>query len=301
MPSTDDSGWIQLKIKTSYGSNSPFGAFRYKDSVMIPAMENDVFVGFASILGQNVEPSTTLFTVGATGSDLMSNPLEPDMLDVVSNMTSEITSIVYKNKAYIALTKSSGSINNRVYVFDFGFDNVAKKQKYAWSPWDGINVRYFCVYNGTLYYADADSNGFVYEMNTTTYSDNGAAINSFYYTKEFGGRPGDENFVKDWRWLYLLYRYTGQYSLDINLLVDSDSEVGTTYKKYMTDTSIYLWDNCLWDDGIWSSSKVNNEAKISLGGLRGKSLQFKFSNGNTAGQRFKLMGLTLDYNLRGRR
>lgn len=301
MPDTDDSNWVQLRIKSSYGSRSPLGAFNFNDSVMIPASENDVFVGFASISGQTVEPSVTLMTISATGSFLQSNKIEPDMLDVVSAQVPNIVSIVYKNKAYIALTKTSGSTNNRVYVFDFSIESASKKQKYSWAPWDGIYPSDFCIYNNTLYYADDKATGLVYAMNQEAYNDNGVAINSYYYTKEFGGKPGHENMTKDFRWLNILYELSGDWYLTINRLIDSDNEDGPSQQIWLSDDSQSIWDTAKWNIDVWSSAKLNQENKLSLGGLRGRRIQFKFSNGNISGQYFKILGLNLDYNLRGRR
>jgi len=301
MPDTDDSNWIQLRIKTAYGSRSPFGAFNFNDSVMIPATENDIFVGFAAITGQTVEPSVTLMTISATGSYLHSDKIEPDLLDVVSSQVPSIVSIVYQNKAYIALTKTTGSINNRIYVFDFSIEGLSKKQKYSWAPWSGLSVADFTIYNNTLYYADDNATGLVFEMNTTSYNDNGSAINSYFYTKEFGGRPGDENFTKDFRWLHLFYKLAGEWYLTINRLLDSDSEDGPGSQLWLSDDSQSIWDTSVWDFDVWSSAKTNRDTKIPLGGLRGKRIQFKFSNGNVADQYFKIVGLNLEYNLRGRR
>jgi len=58
----------------------------------------------------------------------------------------------------------------------------------------------------------------------------------------------------------------------------------------------------IWGQDDWSPGGEQAELKIPLGGLSpAKRLQLKFSNQNTINQRFKVIGLNLDYNIRGRR
>ncbi len=95
MPDTTASNWIQLRLKTAYGSKSPFGVINYNDRLMFPAMDNDKFVGFAAITGQTIEPTATLMTVSATGSDLKSNVIEPDMFTTLETYVPNISAMVF--------------------------------------------------------------------------------------------------------------------------------------------------------------------------------------------------------------
>ena len=52
---------------------------------------------------------------------------------------------------------------------------------------------------------------------------------------------------------------------------------------------------------VWGSGTAQEEISIPLGQVTGKRLQLKFSNQNTAGQKFKVLGLNLTYNIKGRR
>lgn len=301
MPDTDPSNWVQLRLKTSFGSKSPFSVFNYNNKLMLGVMENDKFVGFAAITGQTIEPTATLMTISATGSDLKSNVIEPDMFNIVENRVETISSIVFKNKAYISVTYTSGSTNNRIYVFDFGDENLGKKQKFSWVPWTGMNAAQFVVYGGSLYYADDAATGRVFSMNSSTYSDNGVAINSYYWTKEFGGKPGHENYTKDFRWLHVLFELVGDYYMDFTRRIDSKGGVGDT-RQIDCDPGGSLWGTMIWGQDDWSPGGEQAELKIPLGGLSpAKRLQLKFSNQNTINQRFKVIGLNLDYNIRGRR
>jgi hypothetical protein len=301
MPNTDDSNWVDLRVKTEYGSLSPFGLFTYNNRLMFPAIKDTKFVGFAAISGQTVEPTVTLLTVSSAGSDLKSNVIEPDMFTVVENQLPNLSSIVFQNKAYITLTYSAGSENNRIYLFDFSYENLSKRQEFAWAPWSGLSASQFTIYDGKLYYGCADDCGNVFQMNTSTYNDNGSAINSYYWTKEFGGRPQDANLGKDFRWLHLLYELSGDYYMNVTSRTDSKGGVGST-EQLTLDPGGTLWGALRWGIDEWSPGGEQQETKFSIGDLgTAKRVQFKFDNQNTVNQKFKMIGMNLEYNIRGRR
>lgn len=301
-PSTDPSGWEVVKLRSPYGTRSPFSGFSYNNKQMYAAVENDNFVGFAAISGDSADPDATLLTVSAAGSDLKSNRIEPDMLQVPSNMVARISSIVHKNKGYIAVAYGTGATNNnRVYVFDFSINNLSKKQEASWVPWTGLNCEQFTVLNGVLYYITSTATGFVYEMNRpSTYSDDGSAINSYFWTKEFSGQPGHEQFMKDMRYVNLLYEKPGAYSMYLNYKVDSDDGDGNRIAIDLNPGSS-LWGTMIWGVDSWGGGRDYDEDRQYLGQLIGKRIQFRFSNQNVAGQKFKVLGLQFGYLLKGRR
>lgn len=302
MPDTDPTNWEVIKLRSPYGTRSPFSGFSYNNKQMYAAVENDNFVGFAAISGDAVDPNATLLTVSAAGSDLQSNRIEPDMLQVPSNMVPRISSIVYKNKAYIALAFGTGqATNNRVYVFDFSFNNLSKQQEASWVPWTGLNPEQFTILDGTLYYQTSTATGFVYEMERAgTYSDDGSAINSYFWTKEFSGRPGHEQFMKDMRYVNLLYEKPGSYFMYMNYKVDSDDGDGNRTAIDLNPGSS-LWGTMIWGVHDWGGGRDFDEDRQYLGQLIGKRIQFRFSNQNTAGQKFKVLGIQFGYLLKGRR
>jgi hypothetical protein len=302
MPDTTPANWEMIKLRSPYGTRSPYSGFSYNNKQMYAAVENDNFVGFAAISGDSADPDATLLTVSAAGSDLKSNRIEPDMLEVPSNMVPRISSIVYKNKAYIALAYGSGqTTNNRIYVFDFSINNLSKKQEASWVPWTGLNPEQFTVLNGTLYYQTSTATGFVYEMERpSTYSDDGSAINSYFWTKEFSGRPGHEQFMKDVRYVNILYEKPGSYFMDLNYKVDSDEGDGNQVQVDLNPGSS-LWGTMTWGIDDWGGGREYDEDRQYLGQLIGKRIQFRFSNQNTAGQKFKVLGIQFGYLLKGRR
>jgi hypothetical protein len=301
MPSSDDSDWQVIRILAPFGSRSPYATFLYENKAMVAAMQNGKFIGFGAISGTSIDPAATLLTTSAAGSELQSDRVEPDMFQVQEAYVGNISAMVFKNKAYIAVTHGDGNTtNNRVWVFDFSKTNLSKSQNAAWSPITGLSAAQFTIYNGFLYYIESTATGFVNRLETTTYADNASAINSFYWTKELSGNPGHENLQKDFRWVKLLVEKLGAYYMNPTYRVDSDNGEGTTLLVDLTNSSD-TWGSRNWGVMVWGAGSAQEEVTVPLGQVTGKRVQFRFSNQNTSGQRFKVHGLNLNYNIKGRR
>lgn len=301
MPDTTPGNWKKIRINSAYSSESPFGLFEYNSKLMFPAMQNDKFVGFAALTGNVIEPTATLLSTNTAGSDLKSDRIEPDMFDVVETYVGNVSAMVFKNKAYITLTKGSGSTtNNRVYVMDFSISNLSKNQKEAWVPWTGLNAAQFTIYGGELYYGTSTATGFVYKEAAGVYSDDGTAIDSYCWTKEFSGHKTDASFNKDFRYSNLLVDLAGAYYMNAAVRTDSDSGDGTNYQISL-DPEGSLWGTMVWGRDTWGAGALQKDVRLYLAGARGKRIQYKFSNQNTAGQRFKVHWQNFTYNLKGPR
>lgn len=300
MPSNDDSDWVDFKIRTNFGCKSPKAPFAAMGKVIYPAIDQTKFVGLAAVTAQGSDPEASLTQVGAIGSELMTEMIEPDILNFNQGYVDSIASIVFKNKAYISFTNASLTYNNRILVLDFSNQNISKKQTYTWAPWSGLNISQFCVFEGELYGATSTPNGFVYKLLQSAYSDSGLAINSYYRTKEFTGVPGHETWVKDWRSLSLLYEPSGAWPMGLFTYVDSDLGAGTAENIDLTPGSA-LWGTMIWETSKWEAGRAEIDLKKALGIYRGKRIAFKFSNLNTVGSKFKIVGISLNYNLKGQR
>lgn len=301
MPDNDPTNWKVIRSKSPYSSKSRFGSFQYNDKLMFPAVENDKFVGFAALSGEAIEPTATNLSMNTVGGELKSDRIEPDMFDVQETYIGNISSIVFKNKAYITLTKASGNTtNNRVYVMDFSIANLSKNQREAWVPWSGLNAAQFTVYAGNLYFGESTATGFVHKKNEGVYSDNGTAINSYYWTKEFSGFAKEESHQKDFRFANLLVDLAGDYYMNMAVRTDSDSGDGTNYQIDLNPGGS-LWGSMMWGVDSWGAGASQTDVKQPLAGARGKRIQFKFSNQNTAGQRFRVHWMNFTYNLKGPR
>lgn len=300
MPSTTDSDWAVLRVRANFGSRSPLGSFKFDSQVMFPAIQNDKFVGFAALQGQTITPSASILTSTALGSELQSERIEPDIFDVLESNLDDIVSIVYQNKAYITVTKGAGSTeNNRIYIFDYSIGRINGSQP-SWVPWTGLNSNAFTILNGNLYFGDSTATGFVREMNTVAYNDDGAAIDSYIWTKEFSGYKGEENFNKDFRWAYFFYERVGNFDMNYSVRVDSSAGSGLT-DQINLDAGGSNWGEFIWGQDDWDPGREDGEIKKALGTFRGKRIQFKFSNQNVANQHFKIYGLNFFYNKKGLR
>lgn len=301
MPDTDDANWVKIVMKIPYGSKSPHALIPFNDRLLFPAVQNEKFAGIASIIGNSIEPDATFLTVLTAGSELQSTKIEDEMFQVQTTYLKNISAIAFKNKVYWTVTYGSGNTtNNRVYVLDFEQDNLSKVQRFTWVPWTGLNASQFTVYNGELYYGSSDANGFVYMVNDGTYNDDGNAINSYIWTKEFGGFKKDVNFHKDFRYVNILIEKAGDWKMDVLVRTDSDKGDGDKYQIDLNPGS-NLWGTLVLGTDDWGGGSDEEDYRLSLGGTRGKRIQFKFTNQNTANQKFKVNWLKYAYNLKGYR
>lgn len=300
MQDTTPSNWRKVQVRSAVGSKSPFGAAKFDNKVLFPATQNGKFVGYAAINGDTLDPSTTLLTVSAAGSEYQSDRIEPDMFNVQESYLANISSFTYKNKVYTALTyNSNNTTNNRIYIFDFSISDLTRKQP-AWTPVTGLNAAQFTVYGGSLYYGESTATGYVYQLESNVYTDNSSAIDSYIWTKEFSGLKGHENYEKDFRTLNILVDKAGAYYMTIQYRVDSDKGTGTAIQLNLNPGST-IWNSFNWGTANWGGGSDQELIRVYLGSARGKRIQFKFTNQNTASQRFKVHGFSFTYNLRGKR
>jgi hypothetical protein len=302
MPTTDSTDWTQQRMQSPFGTKSPFGFFDFNQKIMFPAIQNGKFAGFAAVSGIGVQPSATFLTVSTAGSLLQSDPIEPDMFEVQSSYLGNITATVFNNLAYIAVTYGSGATtNNRIYTYDFSNENLTKQQLGAWSPDTGINPAQFTIYNSRLYYISSTATGFVYQYETTSYNDDGTAIDSYFWTKEFSAdNNAGSNTFKDFRYAKVLVDLSGAYFMNVVHRVDSDRGDGNTYQLDL-DPDSNLWGTLVWGRDNWGGGRDQDDIKIPLGSDRGERIQFKYSNQNTVNQMFKVHGLKFYFNEKGSR
>jgi len=299
MPDTDPNNWQDVKIKSQYGSKSLFGTFDFNNKQMFPAMQNDKFVGFSQLSGDAVQQSATFLTVATAGSEIASERIEPDMFQVADSMAPSISSMVFQNKAYITLPYGSGATrNNRVYVFDFSISNLSKKQDASWVPWTNLNFSQFTIYGGNLYGQSSLADGFVHKLNTGVYNDNGVAINSYFWTKEFSGYKQDINNHKDFRECNLLVDLAGDWFMNLIYRIDSDQGVGNSIQIDLNPGGS-LWGTMVWGSDTWGGGQAQRKLKEYLGTASGNRIQFRFDNQNVVNQRFKVHWSNFTYNLKG--
>lgn len=301
MPDTTPANWVTVRAKMNLGTRSPFGSVFFQNKIMFPAIDNGKLVGFAALQGDVLAPSATFLTVSVAGSELQSDVIEPDVFDIQEDFMGNISAQSFKNRLYFTVTKGAAQLtNNRVYVYDFSISNLAKKKQGAWVPYTGISAAQFTIYDGKLHYIESTATGLVKQLETASYNDDGAAIDSYFWTKEFSGLGGDEDMQKDFRTMQLLFDKAGAYFMNLMFRVDSDLGSGNILPQNL-DPGGSLWGRLVWGRDLWGGGSGQEDKRIFLGQTRGKRIQFGFSNQNTLNQRFKAHSMRFSYNIKGKR
>ncbi len=145
---------------------------------------------------------------------------------------------------------------------------------------------------------NSDSSGIVYKLNDGTYNDDSAAIDSYVWTKDFSGKPGEENFQKDFRSINMLLDTPGNYNMGLRVRVDGREDDDTSHLIDLNPGG-RLFDEALFGQDFGGSTEQDEQTQFF--GRSGKRIQFKFHNQNTADQRFKIHGINYQYNIKGYR
>lgn len=298
---TDVTTWVQIKGQSKVGCKSPYGIAENEAGTVFPAFDKGQLVGFALIRGINVDKSATFLTVATAISDFESDRIEPDIDLIQEAQVKKISAATYKGKVWISVAYgASQTTNNRVYQWDFSLERSG--QGTTWAPFTGtpFNVAQFTVYDGKLYGGTSDATGYVYQFEDGTYNDDGAAIDSYFWTKEFAGFSSDTNMHKDFRFANVLVENAGAYYMNVKYRVDSDKGDGNTVTINL-DPGGSLWGVAEWGTDVWGGGDNEQEPRLTLAGVSGKRIQFRFDNQNTADQKFRVDGLQISYNRKGLR
>lgn len=302
MPSTTPGDWQVVKINSKYGGISKRTNVDYENFQMFAAMKFGKLLGFVSLNGATVQQDQVNLTIAAINSDSMSGRIDPDIELFNDSYANKIAGIEYNNKLYFAVPYgTSQETNNRIYVYDFVRRNKSAATG-AWIPWTNLNAACFTIYNGKLYFGDSSSTGFVRQLEYEgIYSDDGSAINSYYYTKEFDMGKREADFFKDFRYLYMLIGTPGIYDMSLFYRVDSDASVGNQQVIDVSPTAGSNWGTMIWGTDQWAITLSKKNVKVELGNSTGTRIQFRFTNQNTVNQAFIVKKATIYYNRRGYR
>jgi hypothetical protein len=300
MPDTSPGNWLRVKTDAKYGGIGHRCIVDYEGYQMFLGQQQFKLSGFYSFTGQSVQPNATFLTTATLVQESSSDKIEPDIFTFEDSQGPDCHGVLFKNKIYYTVAKGSGqTTNNRVYVFDFVRRDRSRAQG-AWVPWTGINAAMFTIYDSKIYFADSTGTGFVHQLEDGTYTDNGSAIDSYLWTKEFEGLNTDIDFEKDFRFANFTVAALGSYNMGVSHRVDSDVGDGDLELVDLTSGDT-LWGTGVWGTDIWGGGVTRKNAKVDLLGKVGKRVQFKFDNRNTAGQGFKVVRGNFYYNRRGLR
>jgi hypothetical protein len=276
MPDTTAANWILIKTDAKYGCGSHRSIVNYGGSQIYLALRNSKIVGFYGLRGGTAQPQQESYGINVAGLE-------------------------FKNKIYFCVTKGTGNTtNNRIYVYDLHKRSKSGRIIGSWVPWTGLNINQFIVYDGKLYGASSTANGFVYQLEDGTYNDDSAAIDSYIWTKEFDEAAGDRDYEKDFRTAHFEVENTGDFDMGLSYRADSQDASGELTKINL-DSGGNNWNTLKWGDDNWDAGVNRKNVKIALGGFRGKRIQFRFDNRNTADSWFKVIIGRFYYNRRGLR
>ena len=300
MADTDPSNWQRVKSNSKYGCASHNSIVDFENLQLFLGQQARKITGFYAFTGLAIDQDATQLTVGNMYSDAKSDRMEPELEDFQNAYKQNCVAIIYKDKIYISITKGTGqTTNNYIYQFDF-IRRGKSRQLGSWVPFTGISANAFTIYDGKLYFGDSTSTGRIYQLENGTYSDNGAAINSYFWTKEFEGMPSLQDYEKDFRYANFVLETLGDWLMTVTYKLDSDKGGGNT-KDVDLNPGGSLWGSMIWGTNIWGGGVVRANVKIELGQSVGKKIQFKFDNKNTVGLGFKVLRGNFYYNLRGLR
>lgn len=311
---SDDSTWGFVKSPANQGITGPRALLETDNGILFVGKRNGRITGFHLISGIDVlETSNRILRTKS-----ISEKVEADVLLWPSSVYDDIAMVTYDNRVFIAAPASSTSTRLDGLLW-FDINRLGTEgQPGSWAPWTGIvGCNDFIVFNGNLYGGSSDTDGHVIQFNNGTYTDaDGSAIDSYFWTKEFGGEAAIESWIKDWRWVNIWYLRVGGYYMNMQWRIDGGSGNITTVNLTPSQN---VWANTppggetgtalIWSSGssdddannLWAGPIADLETQHSVGPLTGRRIQIGFDNQNTAGQRFKIHSLKLLANLRRQR
>ena len=302
MADTDPANWQPIKSNAKYGAAGHFSICDYETYQMYLGRNLEGVVNFAALQGAASSPDLVDLNVTGILADSKSDRIEPDVRLFQRHLLAKVFGIRFGNRLFYSVPYGQdASANSRVYVFDY-FQRDKSRANGAWWPLEyPFGIAYMTIYNGNLYAAVSNATGFVYRIEVPDlYSDDGSAIDSYMWTKEFEGHQNLEENHKDFRFLKLTLGTLGNWNIGISHRMDSDISEGDRQEVNISPGG-GIWGTLVWGVGTWGGGLLRKPFKIDLGTASGTKIQFKFDNGNVAGQAFKVLRGTLLYNNRGLR
>jgi len=301
LPDTDPTNWVRIKSNSKYGGVSHYAQADYNGLKLFLGKRYSQLQGFLELQGADIKPNSTDLLASAVLSESASDRIEPDVFLFTSNSVSKACAIEYRNKLWFAVPYNGSTSNNRVYQFDY-LRRANSNANGAWAPFTyPYSIAAFTIYGGSLYAQAGTANGFVYRLNTDTYSDNGTAIDSYLWTKEFFGHKQHMENWKNFRFSNWILEMLGTYYMNVSYRTDGDRGPGTTQQVYL-DPGGTIWGSFTWGAATWGGGQSQKKVTVNLATTSGKRIQFKFSNQNALNQGFHVYPLgSFTYNLRGKR
>lgn len=294
---SDDLTWRLITGSSNLGIVGPKAFAKVENGMIFVGRQNYRITGFHWLSGLTVLQQSD----GKLKTRSISEKIQQDMIALPQSYWANIALTDYKNKIYAAVTRGTDTRNKNIFWFDemrIGDEGQAG----SWALWDGIEANHFVTHLGLLYAGGSASTGKVFQLETSTYSDSGSAINSYFYTKKIGGDQGTslDAYVKDIREVFVWFAKLGNYKMNIKWRLDGDTSTGTGTTLNLQDSSS-LWDTLIWDSGVWDGTRDDVVERLPIGKQLGKTVQFRFDNQNTLNQGFRVHRIEIGMNVRRRR
>lgn len=296
----DPTNFLPVRTNASYSTLSPL-ALNYGDKVMYLGNEGGTPTGFVGLSGINPLVEGIATDSGTTQSDSISFRIQPNIAAFAKAYLDKVQGVVWKQRALISVPSTTSSTDNdKIYVYDYVRRDFSDSIG-GWFPWSGLGISYFVIYNNKLLgTTTGEAVGKVLELDVDgLLSDSGSAIDSYYATKFLNNKKHVQNH-KDFRTLYLRCALTGTGPLNIYRKTDFLGGNGDL-KQVSLSTTSSLYDTAVYDLSIYDGGFTEKEFDLDLGKSNGRRIQFKFTNGNIAGQGFKIAEGAIEYILRTRR
>lgn len=225
--------------------------------------------------------------------------IEPTLFAMPTTLQPKIAVIAFQNRVYFACPiRTTSTFLDGIFYFDI-LRLGRNGSPGSWAPWDGIEVQDFVIHDGLLYGGSSQGDGRVIQFDSGAYVDaDGSAINSYFWTKEYGGEGELSYWMKDGRWADIWHALLGTYNMKYRYRKDGSLGDGVQYPVDLTPGGA-VYGNFIWGDGtLYGSGNQNKESRVYIGPVTGKRFQHGFTNENTVNQYFKVFSLQSRMNLR---
>lgn len=297
---SDDTTFQTIKSPANLGITGMRALVEEDNGIVFVMQRNSHIIGIGFISGIGLVNTQDNFLV----NKVITRKIEPDLLSYPQNLWDNIALTSFKNRIYMSIPASSNSSRlDGILLFDVNrLVADSNTDPGSWAPWDGVvGVNDFCAFDNKLYGVSSADDGLILQYNNGTFTDaDGSAINSYWWSKEIGGEPGIESWIKDFRHKVVWIELLGSYQMNLKCRLDGDQGVGKIIPIDLTPGGD-LWDTGIWDVAEWGPGGQRKEVEVPVGPALGKRIQVGFDNQDTAGQGFKVHSFKIRMNLRRQR
>ncbi len=209
------------------------------------------------------------------------------LLDGVNKSQLPKVSGVYDGKyIYWALPSGASTTNDLVIVFDPERKAKSGNTTYrSWVKWTGMTPAQYFVSTisgqAKVYFCDATSGGFVFQQDTSTYEDNGAAITMDVRTRDYMMSNARKS---KWKYTYLKHGTGSAGTLKVNARVDKAADFTLQESISLAGNSPGLGPTGTFtlNDSVLGGANITKE-RVNLAQMIGDlfGIQFKESTANS--------------------